>query len=83
MSTTALVGNNMPTGIMPQQKSPRQIARQEIKRAKELEALKNKYEAGEISKFEYAVNKAAIEMFYNQDLSDNPIPRTYVCNCVA
>ncbi len=82
MSTTAIT-SNYPTTIMPQQRSPREIARQEIKREKELDALKAKYEAGEISKFEYAVNKAAIEMTYNSDLLDNPFPRTYVCNCVA
>lgn len=82
MSTTAITGNYQ-TSIMPQKKSPRQVARQEIKRAKELEALKAKYDAGEISKFEYAVNKAAIEMVYNSDLLDYPSTRTGVCYCVA
>ncbi len=82
MSTTAIT-SNYPTAIMPQEKSPRQIVRQEIKRAKELEALQAKYEAGEISKFEYAVNKAAIEMVYNSDFPNNLPSRACVCNCVA
>lgn len=59
MSTTALnsvqIGNK--NSIMPQEKSTRQIVREEIKRAQELEKLEEKYKAGEISDFEYRVQK--------------------------
>ena len=63
MSTTALnsvqIGNK--NSIMPQEKSTRQIVREEIKRAQELEKLEEKYKAGEISDFEYRVQKFLLE----------------------
>ncbi len=65
MSTTALAstqaaGRN--TSIMPQEKSTRQIVREEIKRAEELKKLEEKYEAGEISKFEYTAQKYLLNL---------------------
>ena len=63
MSTTALnsvqIGNK--NSIMPQEKSTRQIVREEIKRAQELEKLEEKYKAGEISGFEYKAQKFLLE----------------------
>lgn len=49
-------------GILPHKKSPREIAREEIRRAQELQKLQEKYEAGEISKFEYTVQKAMLNL---------------------
>ena len=64
MSTTALnsvqIGNK--NSIMPQEKSTRQIVREEIKRAQELEKLEEKYKAGEISDFEYKAQKFLLEV---------------------
>lgn len=38
---------------------------QELERKAQLERLERKYQAGEISKFEYVVNKAAINIAYD------------------
>ena len=63
MSTTALNGNygNYPRqSCMPQQPSVRRVVREEIKRQKKLDELEEKYRAGEISKWEYAATKVAL-----------------------
>ena len=75
MSTTALVGNgvNYPgingearvlprTGMFPRRPDVRQIVREELERQKRLEELEQKYNNGEISKFEYYVNKTMLSM---------------------
>lgn len=66
MSTTAIVGNQTgcqcPSCIMPREKSPREIIREEIKREKKLEELEQKHDAGEISDFEYNVQKFILNM---------------------
>lgn len=50
------------SSILPQEKPTRQIIREEIQRQKELDKLESKYEAGEISKFEYVIGKALLNM---------------------
>ena len=79
MSTTALnsvqIGNK--NSIMPQEKSTRQIVREEIKRAQELEKLEEKYKAGEISDFEYRVQKYMLNHISAQtDLNEMPVLRS-------
>ncbi len=79
MSTTALnsvqIGNK--NSIMPQEKSTRQIVREEIKRAQELEKLEEKYKAGEISDFEYRVQKYMLNHIPAQtDLNEMPVLRS-------
>ena len=46
----------------PQDKSTRQIVREEIQRQKKLDELEVKYQKGEISKLEYNVQKAVLNM---------------------
>lgn len=46
----------------PHEKSTRQIVREEIQRQKKLDELEAKYQNGEISKLEYNVQKAVLNM---------------------
>ncbi len=67
MSTTALTGcypnEVFSNGIMPRRDgNVRKIVREEIERQKKLDELKGKYEAGEISKFEYNLTKFALNL---------------------
>ena len=67
MSTTALAGccpNEVYSNrIMPRRDGDvRRIVREEIERQKKLDELERKYEAGEISKFEYRLNKFVLTM---------------------
>ncbi len=67
MSTTALNGVYCPRGIqtpgiLPRKPDTRTIIREEVRRQRELEKLEERYKAGEISKFEYIVNKVALNM---------------------
>ena len=60
MSTTALNKINIPQtplSIMPKEKSTREIVREEIKRAEKLKELEQKHQAGEISDFEYNIDR--------------------------
>ena len=62
----------------PREKSTREIVREEIQRQKKLDELETKYQNGEISKFEYTIQKAVLNM--------PPItPQTTVCSfgCMA
>lgn len=67
MSTTALT-ECCPNGvygnaIMPRRDgNVRKIVREEIERQKKLDELERKYEAGEISKFEYNLTKFAMNL---------------------
>lgn len=65
MPTVASVGTSTScceNRIAPQQKPTRQIVREEIQRQKKLDDLEAKYKNGEISKFEYTVQKAVLNM---------------------
>lgn len=60
MSTPAFAPNNKLSGIyqydssiMPKQKPTSQQVREEIRRQKQIEALKQDYKAGKISEFSY------------------------------
>lgn len=57
MSTTAINSVRKNPGINHQEKPTRQVIREEIKRAQQLEKLEEKYESGEISDFEYKIQK--------------------------
>ena len=46
----------------PQEKSTRQIVREEIQRQKKLDKLEEQYKNGEISKLDYNVQKAILNM---------------------
>ncbi len=64
MSTTAINKVNIPQtqlNIMPREKSTREIAREEIKRAEKLKTIEQKHQAGEISDFEYKAQKFLLE----------------------
>lgn len=76
------LGNDYSQSIMPQEKSTRQIVREEIKRQKQLDQLEQRYEAGEISDFEYKASKALIHLegVLSNNGQNNP---PYVCNCVG
>ncbi len=57
------------------------IVKTELKRAKELEKLEEKHKNGEITDFEYRVNKAAINLKYDlmEDVATgNPSGMNYV-----
>jgi len=67
MSTTALTGccpnDVFSNRVMPRRNSDvRRIVREEIERQKKLDELESKYEAGEISKFEYNLTKFALNL---------------------
>ena len=62
----------------PEGKTTRQIVREEIQRQKKLDALETKYQNGEISKFEYNVQKAMLNI---PNLIETP--QTMHVNCVA
>ena len=50
-------------GVMPRRNGDvRRIVREEIERQKKLDELDRKYEAGEISKFEYNLTKFALNL---------------------
>lgn len=51
------------SNFAPVPKDTRTIVREEIQRQKALDKLEEKYQAGEISKFEYNVQKAMINGF--------------------
>ncbi len=51
------------SSFAPMPKDTRTIVREEIQRQKALDKLEEKYQAGEISKFEYNVQKAMIKGF--------------------
>ena len=79
-STTSFAPNKGIYGgsFAPQQPSTREIVREEIQRQKKLDELETKYQNGEISKFEYTIQKAVLNM--------PPItPQTTVCSfgCMA
>ena len=60
MNINSINGTNTLTqsqSIMPQQKSTREIVREEIQRAEKLKKLEEKHKAGEITDFEYMVQK--------------------------
>ena len=63
-STTSFAPNKGIYGgsFAPQQPSTREIVRQEIQRQKKLDELEAKYKNGEISKFEYTVQKTVLNM---------------------
>ena len=67
MSTTALTGY-CPTdvcgrSVMPRRNGDvRKIVREEIEHQKKLDEIERKYEAGEISKFEYRLSKLVLTM---------------------
>lgn len=79
MSTTALNGNYQNYGFAPRPSTGdvRRVVREEIKRQKKLDELEAKYQAGEISKFEYNINKFVLNM--PQELPD---VRKYEAPCV-
>lgn len=65
MPTTAFAPSlnkttELQNSFAPQEKSTRQIVREEIQRQKQLDKLEEKYQNGEISKFEYKVQKAIL-----------------------
>ncbi len=60
MNINAINGANtltQPQNIMPKQKSTREIVREEIQRAEKLKELEEKHQNGEITDFEYMVQK--------------------------
>ena len=63
-ATTAFAPKNGINGgsFAPQQKSTREIVRQELQRQKNLDELEAKYANGEISKLDYNVQKAILNM---------------------
>ena len=79
-SSTAFAPNNDIYGgsFAPQQKPTRQIVREEIQRQKKLDELEAKYEKGEISKFEYTIQKAMLNM-----PEIKPEPRYCSFGCMA
>lgn len=56
-----LCASNSERSFAPKEKDTRTIVREEIQRQKQLDKLEEKYNAGEISKFEYTVQKAIIK----------------------
>ena len=58
------------------------IVKTELKRAKELEKLEEKHKNGEITDFEYRVNKAAINLKYDL-MEETQTGRPPVMNYVA
>ena len=58
------------------------IVKTELKRAKELEKLEAKHERGEISDFDYRINKAAINLMYDL-MEETQTGKPPVMNCVA
>lgn len=63
-STTSFTPNKgiNSESFAPMPKSTRQIVREEIQRQKKLDDLEAKYQNGEISKFEYTIQKAVLNM---------------------
>lgn len=63
-STTSFAPNKGIHGdsFAPMPRSTREIVREEIQRQKKLDELETKYQNGEISKFEYTVQKAFLNM---------------------
>jgi hypothetical protein len=62
-SKTFAPNNNVyGNSFAPQEKPTRQIVREEIQRQKKLDELELKYKNGEISKLEYNVQKAVLNM---------------------
>ena len=61
-SKTLVQQNKIGDSFAPQQKPTRQIVREEIQRQKKLDELEAKYQNGEISKLEYNVQKAVLNM---------------------
>lgn len=60
----------------PQEKTTRQIVREEIQRQKQLDKLEEKYQNGEISKFEYKVQKAVLNMPNLEDIVQPSFSKT-------
>ena len=63
-------------------KNTKQIVQAELKRAEDLKKLEEKHERGEISDFDYRINKAAINLMYDLK-EETSMDYPPVMNCVA
>lgn len=68
LKDTAYMNKCMDNQFAPQEKTTRQIVREEIQRQKQLDKLEEKYQNGEISKFEYKVQKTILNMPNLEDI---------------